>query len=113
MREALGTTQSHQVSADYLNGYRRERVCTLETDSIALQEGIRTLGPGQYGAPAQVGDTSWQIKEVGDFDGDWKADILWQNTTSGWTYIWFMDGATIASDGVPGVVSDSNWQIMN
>jgi hypothetical protein len=56
-------------------------------------------------------DASWQIKEVGDFDGDGKADILWLHTTSGWTYIWFMDGATITSGAAPAQVGDSSWQI--
>jgi hypothetical protein len=65
------------------------------------------------GAPGTVSDLNWQIKGVGDFNGDGKADVLWQHATTGWTYIWFMDGATISSTGVPAQVSDSNWQIMN
>jgi hypothetical protein len=63
------------------------------------------------GAPAQMGDTAWQIKQVGDFNGDGKADVLWHHAGSGQTLIWLMDGATIISVGVPGVVSDPNWQV--
>ncbi len=65
------------------------------------------------GAPGMVGDPLWKIRCVGDFDGDGKMDVMWQHETSGWTYIWFMDGAAIASTGVPGVASDLNWQVMN
>jgi hypothetical protein len=63
--------------------------------------------------PGVVGDLNWQIKGVGDFNGDGKADVLWRHATSGQTAIWLMDGATISSIGAPGTVSDLNWQIMN
>ena len=31
---------------------------------------------------------------LGDFNGDSKPDILWQNTTTGQRYLWFMNGIT-------------------
>ena len=34
---------------------------------------------------------SWQIKATGDFNGDGKSDILWQNT-DGTPAIWLMNG---------------------
>ena len=36
---------------------------------------------------------SWQIKATGDFNGDGKSDILWQNA-DGTPAIWLMDGRT-------------------
>ena len=49
----------------------------------------------------------WEIKGVGDFNGDHKSDLVFQNTASGdgAVYIWSMDGTTIAGDGsgLPGV----------
>jgi len=42
-----------------------------------------------------VADMAWQVKGVGDFDGDGKADILWRNTATGENYLYPMDGTTI------------------
>jgi hypothetical protein len=45
---------------------------------------------------SQVRDTNWRIEGVSDFDGNGIAsDILWRNTISGRTDIWFMDGVDI------------------
>jgi hypothetical protein len=62
----------------------------------------------------EVSDTTgWQIKEVGDFNGDGKTDILWQHAPTGGMTIWFMNGATVSSMAFVGEVSDTTgWQIM-
>jgi C1A family cysteine protease len=48
-------------------------------------------------------------KRLSDFNGDGKSDVLWQNT-SGTIVIWLMNGAGVASTGIPGVIT-SDWQI--
>ena len=50
----------------------------------------------------------WIVKGVGDFNGDGKSDIVFQNTASadGSVYIWEMNGATIANPGA-GYVGDA------
>ena len=59
-----------------------------------------------------VADLAWQVKGVGDFDGDGKADIVWRNSTSGENYLYPMDGTTIRStEGYLRTVADLNWQI--
>ena len=41
---------------------------------------------------------SWQAKDAADFNGDGKADILWQND-SGTPAVWLMDGMNILATG--------------
>jgi len=68
-------------------------------------------GPGSGGTGSPGTPTSdWVIQDVGDFNGDGYADILWRNSTTGEVYIWLMNGTTIASSGSLGYVS-SDWSI--
>src|SRR6266480_3624334 len=47
-----------------------------------------------------------------DFDGDCKSDILWRNAVTGETYIWLMNGLSIASSGSVNFVDPaSGWQV--
>ena len=62
------------------------------------------------GSPATVSDLNWEIKGVGDFNGDGSSNILWRNSSTGEVYIWLMNGLNVASQGSLGKV-DQNWQI--
>ncbi|MBF0537120.1 MAG: DUF1566 domain-containing protein [Nitrospirae bacterium] len=53
----------------------------------------------------------WYVRGVGDFDGDGKADILWQNLNTGNIYIWLMDGSNVASYGLVSPALPLEWQI--
>src|SRR2546426_1190980 len=60
-----------------------------------------------------VADPAWQVKGVGDFDGDGKADIVWRNSSSGQNYLYPMDGTTIKpTEGYLRTVTDLDWQIV-
>ena len=75
-----------------------------------LMNGTTIASQGEVGAVSP--SSGWNIVGVGDFNGDGKADILWQNSTSGEVYIWLMSGTTIASQGTPATVSPSSgWSI--
>jgi hypothetical protein len=46
----------------------------------------------------------WSIGETDDFDGEGKSDILWRDTNTGATAIWFMNGTQISQTAILGVV---------
>jgi hypothetical protein len=56
--------------------------------------------PGYANTPAPV-DTAWQVKGVGDFDGDGRSDILWRHT-DGQVAIWRMAGGVRTGESYPG-----------
>jgi hypothetical protein len=61
-----------------------------------------------------VASQDWQVADVGDYDGDGRADILWRNTSTGENYIWPMDGLTILSgEGYIHTVSDLDWTVVD
>src|SRR5436853_435519 len=66
----------------------------------SVAQGLLTIGSS---APV------WQVKGIGDFDGDGKADILWRSTATGEDYVYFMNGWAIASQGSLNTVPDTNW----
>ncbi|MBV6340865.1 FG-GAP-like repeat-containing protein [Candidatus Magnetobacterium casense] len=45
------------------------------------------------------GEGTWRIRDIGDYNGDGKADIISQNISSGDVATWFMKGAAIDSAG--------------
>ena len=49
------------------------------------------------GATIAAVELSWQISGTADFNGDLKADLLWQNATTGDVAVWTMDGDTFLS----------------
>jgi FG-GAP repeat len=54
---------------------------------------------------------SWEIKGTGDFNGDSKADILWQND-DGTPAIWLMDGTNVTFAGAIGPFNPGpSWEI--
>ena len=56
--------------------------------------------------------TSWHIAGTGDFNGDGKPDIIWENTSTGARVIWLMDGAAVLSSvHLPTISTD--WSIRN
>ncbi|MFD6440232.1 FG-GAP repeat domain-containing protein [Peribacillus sp. NPDC060186] len=93
---------------------------TNETQ-IWFMNGHRVVGRatvlGENGSPAYVGGT-WSIVGVGDTSGDGYADIVWHNSSTNETQIWYMDGhrvvgrgTVLGEDGSP-VYVGGTWSIV-
>ena len=54
--------------------------------------------------------SDWKIVDVADFNGDGKADILWENS-QGKVAMWQMDGDHIASNTTVGSVG-TDWKVI-
>ncbi|MBV6343262.1 FG-GAP repeat domain-containing protein, partial [Candidatus Magnetobacterium casense] len=61
--------------------------------------------------PNITADLHWQLRGVGDFNGDGTSDIIWQNETTGQICFWLMNDLAIKDAGFYGPV-DSQWQIV-
>jgi hypothetical protein len=64
------------------------------------------------GAYIGVLPTNWVFSQIGDFNGDGKADIFLTDTTTGDRAIWLMNGTTVTAGVGLGVLSN-NWLIRN
>ena len=80
----------------------------LMNGSSIIGSGSVTLG----GTPVNP-DPSWHVVEIGDFNGDARADILWRND-NGAMAEWFMKGTAIVGTATPSsggaaVTPDASW----
>jgi hypothetical protein len=55
-----------------------------------------TLAGSAFLNPSNAGNTTWKVVAIGDFNGDGKVDVMFQNT-NGSLGIWYMDGLNLAS----------------
>jgi hypothetical protein len=62
------------------------------------------------GAYIGILSPTWVFSQVGDFNGDGKADIFLTNSVTGERAIWLMNGTTIAAGAVVTVLP-ANWLI--
>jgi hypothetical protein len=79
---------------------------------VWLLNGASVIGQGGLSilsvAPA------WQIHGVGDVNGDGKADLLWQNDTTGELGVWYLDGFTVIGQRTLSIpnVGDLSWNMV-
>ena len=61
----------------------------------------------------QIADSNWQLRSVGDMDGDHYADLIWQHT-DGTLALWTMRGATVMSTAVLSIpkVGNPSWKVV-
>ncbi|NJN32652.1 MAG: VCBS repeat-containing protein [Synechococcales cyanobacterium RM1_1_8] len=60
-------------------------------DSGTNGSNIPLIGGGVLDAPG----LDWQVQGMGDLNGDSNPDIIWRNTVTATTAIWYMDGLTL------------------
>jgi hypothetical protein len=63
------------------------------------------------GSPASQPDPSWEIRGVGDLNGDGRSDLIWQHAVTGHLGAWLLNGATVTSADFLSVpfVGDTSW----
>jgi hypothetical protein len=104
------------VATGDLNGDGRPEIVWQHTSGYLSYWSMNgaTMVSNDFLNPSQVADPNWKIVGAGDFNGDGKADLVWQHTTSGWLSVWYMNGKNMVSSQLlnPGQVGDGNWKIM-
>ena len=78
---------------------------------VWLMNGTTIASSGSPGNPGTQGNP-WSVQQVGDFDGDGLADILFYNNATSEVVIWFMSGASISSSGSAGAPGLA-WQVQS
>ena len=65
--------------------------------------------------PSQVFDTNWKVAGVGDLNGDWRSDLIWEHALDGRIAVWLMNGIDLIAAPLfnPSEASDLQWRIRN
>jgi hypothetical protein len=57
-------------------------------------------------------NSGWDIKSIGDYNGDGNDDMIWRNANTGAIWQYQMNGFTIISSKQVTSIADANWQII-
>ena len=80
---------------------------------VWLLNGATVMAQSGLSIPA-VSSLNWKIQGVGDVSGDGKADLLWQNESTGELGVWYLDGFTVTATWTLSIgnVGDLNWNMV-
>ena len=110
---AVGTTWQVKGTGDF-NGDGKSDIVFQSTVNGAVyvweMDGLKLVPGGSDSIGTAVG-TAWQVKGTGDFNGDGKSDILFQNAIDGAVYVWEMDGLKRTAGDFVGKAVGTDWQI--
>jgi hypothetical protein len=45
-------------------------------------------------------DAAWAVHHVGDFDGNWRSDLVWQHVDNGNVAVWLMNGTATSAAAI-------------
>lgn len=74
--------------------------------------GATVVAPEWFSIPS-VNSTSWQVVGVTDLNGDRRADLVWQNWSTGQLAAWLLNGSTVVGTALLSInqLADLNWRI--
>lgn len=80
---------------------------------VWFMNGSQVLSAAALSIP-RMSTSGWQIRAVGDTDGDRRADILWHKSDTGELAVWSLAGATVTSTSRLSIASMTNtsWQMV-
>jgi hypothetical protein len=84
---------------------------TNGTNAVWYMDGVTRTGAA-FINPESIGDPSWTIAGVGDFNGDGKADLLLSHAT-GFLGVWYLDGINLTQGALlsPASTGDNKWKV--
>lgn len=115
MPQVADTTWKVQAAGD-VNGDGRADVIWRNSASgelvVWFLDGRTVSSFAKLSIPA-VSDMTWNIAGASDVNGDGRADLLWQNSTTGQLVAWYLNGATVNATLLlnPDRVASTTWKI--
>ncbi|MBD2112118.1 MULTISPECIES: DUF4347 domain-containing protein [Cyanophyceae] len=77
-----------------------------------LMDNINFAGGDFLSPTIEVKDVNWDIKALGDLNGDGKADLVWQNKATNQAAVWLMDGVNLTSGALLPNDAASGWKVV-
>ncbi|PSN14881.1 hypothetical protein C7293_09610 [filamentous cyanobacterium CCT1] len=59
-----------------------------------------------------ISDVNWDIKALGDLNGDGKPDLVWQNKVTNQAAVWLMDGVNLETGALLPNDAASGWKVV-
>jgi phosphatidylserine/phosphatidylglycerophosphate/cardiolipin synthase-like enzyme len=80
--------------------------------AVWFMSGTRVIATQHLSIP-RIASRSWQIRALGDTNGDGRADIVWHNGATGELALWFLNGSLVTATHRLSIraVPDLNWRV--
>lgn len=107
--KALATRTRADVRAEFEKVLEAENYCRTTLGLSLKADPDYTFDASNLGGSAEA---VWKTIDAGDFNGDGKADIVWQRSTDGAIYVWFTKGDASGFTSVTNLhgTVEANWK---